>query len=241
MEQEVRFVHREETFNDLAVRELAKTQARCMCLLQYKRCSKKDCAKCNSNKYLLNCKEMMSDYDRSRLDNYTIEYYGAFSRSPLSWMGHKQFTRTYNRFVLLLIVVFWLIVLLLGLGSGVGPFDRAHPQLDYDAMIIRTMQKAQANIRDLDKDGKINCVDYAIMFKLTWDREYPVLKDKCEIVRNVNKRTEMNHLFTYVNGIGVEAWAPDPYRFRMEDNWGGRYDSSLNIYGETAYWVSEVR
>ena len=245
MEPEIKIVTREETFNDLAVRELAKTQARCMCLLQYKRCSKKACANCKSCKRLMSCKACMNDYDKERLDNYTLEYYNKYSQNPMAWMGHKQFVKTYNGFIGALILC---LILLLGcVFLAGGPFDKPPvPKLNYDVMIVTTIQSAQVNIRDLDRDGKINCVDYATMFKITWDQTYPLLKNKCQIVRNVNPNTGMNHLFVHVwndrsESIDIEPWTQNPYVYRMQDIWGDRYSPEYNKYGETDYWLNEVK
>lgn len=46
MENEFRFVHREETFNDLAVRELAAGRSACICRIQFGRCTKDECTSC---------------------------------------------------------------------------------------------------------------------------------------------------------------------------------------------------
>lgn len=246
IDPEIKIVTREETFNDLAVRELAKTQARCMCMLQYKRCDKSMCANCRSGQRLASCKACMNDYDKERLDNYTIEYYQEYSKNVMGWMGHKQFVKSYNRFVFAMILFTISLVLLVMLAGG-GPFDKPPtPRLNYDSMIVSIIQDAQANIRDLDKDGQINCVDYATMFKITWDQTYPLLKNKCQIVRNVNPNTGMNHLFVHVwndssESIDIEPWTSNPYIYKMNDVWGNRYDPAYNKYGETDYWLSEVK
>ncbi len=114
---EVRFVHREETFNDVAVRELAKSQAKCLCLLQFKRCVKEKCINCASGQRIRNCKNCMNDYDRERLNNYTSEYYIQYSRNPMAWMSHKQFVRSYNRLVFVLIFFIFLILGSIGLAA----------------------------------------------------------------------------------------------------------------------------
>jgi hypothetical protein len=47
---------------------------------------------------------------------------------------------------------------------------------------------ARLNMYDVNKDGKINCIDYAILFKV-------YVGPRARIIRNVNPRTGMNHLF----------------------------------------------
>ena len=45
-ENEIKIVTRQETFNDLAVRELAQARAKCICRVQNKRCNKSKCSTC---------------------------------------------------------------------------------------------------------------------------------------------------------------------------------------------------
>ena len=84
------------------------------------------------------------------------------------------------------------------------------------------------------------------MFKIVWDRNYPRLSSHCTIVRNVNWKTEMNHLFVFVQddtgmNIAVEPGTFDPEIYKMEDVWEEKYDPLYNNYGETKYWLSEVK
>ena len=107
---EVKFVYRQESFNDLAVRELAKSQAMCLCKIQYKRCKKSMCATCSSHQRVQNCKNAMNDYDRERLHNYMLLYYNEYSKNPMAWMNHKQYVWSYFKFVFTLIVMMFLIL-----------------------------------------------------------------------------------------------------------------------------------
>lgn len=100
---EIRFVTRQETFNDLAVRELALSRAKCICLIQNKRCKKGECASCPTFKRYFNCFSQMSDYDQQRLQNYTSEYYSKFSASPSNFMKHKDYCKYYVRMVAIII------------------------------------------------------------------------------------------------------------------------------------------
>ena len=114
--------------------------------------------------------------------------------------------------------------------------------LETDRMIVSTACYVKWNIRDLNGDGSVNCIDYACMFKRTWDKRYPQHKDECAIVRN--KNGSFHHLFIQVkfgrnNFVLVEPWVTDPERYKMEDNWSKRYNPRYNIYGETNRWLRE--
>jgi len=243
MSDELHVVTREETFNDYAVRELAQSKAACMCRVQFKRCKAKQCANCYRHTRVANCEAAMSDYDRERLQHYTSVYYTEYSINPTTWMSHKEYKRYYARlmfFILLFLFIMMLIPIVL-----IGPLDAPNTVIDFDTAITSTIQAAQSQVYDVDRDDKINCIDYAIVFKLVWDTRYPRLKTNCTIIRNVNWLTDMNHLFICINNgyrnIWVEPGTYDPYNYTMESIWGDRYDPICNKYGETQYWLSEVK
>ena len=239
MGEEVHIVTRQESFNDFAVRELAQSKAACMCRVQFKRCKSNNCATCYRHTRVASCESMMSDYDLERLRHYTSVYYTEYSGNPMAWMSHKEYKGYYARFMFLVI----LFIVLIGLLPliMIGPLDSVSNNVDYNKAIINTIQVAQSQVYDVDKDNKVNCVDYAIVFKLVWDQKYPRLKDECTIIRNKNWLTDMNHLFICVHNIYVEPATYDPYNYTMESVWGDRYDPTCNKYGETRYWLSEVK
>lgn len=116
-----------------------------------------------------------------------------------------------------------------------------YPSEETDNRILHVIKKAQAKIVDIDNDGKINCVDYSLVFKLVWDFEYPNLSDRCQIVRN--KSFRMNHLFIQVlnedgTAVEVEPWASNPEYYLMVCNWTRIYNPKHNIYTESEYWLS---
>lgn len=113
-DDEIRLVTREETFNDLAVRELAKGQAACMCRLQFKRCSKSECNSCPANKKYQNCIAQMSEYDQLRLDSYIATYYAKYSANPDQWMSHKRFVISYIRLFFLMVASMLIVGLFFG-------------------------------------------------------------------------------------------------------------------------------
>ena len=97
---EANFVYREESFNDLAVQELAKGRSACLCRLQFGRCKKEECAKCRYNIQFENCLNQMSDYDKQRLMTYTGMYYGEDSAYPTNWMSFSRIIIHYIKYVI---------------------------------------------------------------------------------------------------------------------------------------------
>jgi len=98
--------------------------------------------------------------------------------------------------------------------------------------IPRTLQAAyyvRDNPRDMDRDGLIDCVDRAILF-----REY--YGSDAQIIWNKNDTTKMNHVFIRINSTCIEpgVWHPDPIRRTMKSVWStkydGRYDRNITAH-----------
>lgn len=110
-------------------------------------------------------------------------------------------------------------------------------------LLNKVLSETHYYVKDVDKNGKVNCIDYAITFKNFWDWIAPDgYSINCEIVRNVNKNKNFNHLFVRVRDNSRSDWEyVEPQgsieKYRMEDYWGNRYDASCNIYGETYIWL----
>lgn len=243
MSDEIKLVTRQETFNDLAVRELAKGRASCICRIQFKRCDKAECAHCNVSKQYWHCYNSMNDYDKQRLASYVSAEYVRQSEHPENFMKYKDFVHYQMKYIMgaVLFVLFCFILVLLAAAPGDKP-NRAPVSDATNRRIITVINYAQENVYDMNDDGKINCIDYSVMFKITWDKLYPDLAGKCQIIRN--RGPKMNHLFVHVwdvhnYDIEIEPWAFDPEKYRMYDNWTGVYDPKYNIYGETETWLRE--
>lgn len=108
--EEIRFVSRQETFNDFAVRELAKGRAACICKIQGGRCKKTECCNCPIGKQYWRCYSNLSDYDKQRLAGYVSDEYVELSRHIEQFMPYKKFVAyemkyIFGAFVFLLFMV----------------------------------------------------------------------------------------------------------------------------------------
>lgn len=259
----IKIVHREETFNDHAVGELADARAQCICRLQFGRCTRNECKSCPHHAHFMSCYDNMNDYDKMRTDSKTAQYYGRYSLDFESFMSYKQ-VKSFNMKIMLFLV--FCIALLIGLcmmGNAVEykrvitqedklnapePKIKAKHQdvsMETTINVRRILRIVQETVYDLDDDGWVNCVDHAVLFKIVWDKYFEP-KD-CIIVRNRNPRVGMLHLFVAVfdyklcKYIDVEPWAHDLNVWQMADRWGNAYDVWYNIYGEDERWLGEVR
>jgi len=95
--------------------------------------------------------------------------------------------------------------------------------------ILRVMRKQ--GVRDLNHDGKINCIDHSLTFYRLYGRG-------AEIVINNNKSTGMNHMFIIVRQA-LNEWHIEPQGTpKLHDMgmiWGMKYDPYYNRY-VTSVW-----
>ncbi len=126
------------------------------------------------------------------------------------------------------------------------PFVYGQEESMYDA-IIRIINEIKAEVWDLNGDGKINCIDKAILFKAKWDAGSKYRALYCNIFRNYNKDKNFHHLFIYIefayNGemkyVAIEPGAVNPKAgITMYYNWGDTYDPEYNYENENAKWMS---
>lgn len=103
---------------------------------------------------------------------------------------------------------------------------------ELDKKIRQTLK--QRKVYDVNGDGNVDCIDYANVFKNTWEEaESPY---KCELVWNLNFSTNLSHLFVRVGNqetgwIYVESWSKYYENYLMEDVWGKIYDPKYNRDG----------
>jgi len=248
---EIRFVHREETFTDLAVRELAESCSACMCRLQFKRCTDDECEHCQEGIGFRKCYNQMSDYDRQRFTSYLRQAYARNSMHPEMW---RTFWGNIWH-VILAILGFFVIMIIIALLFTQMECDKpskskvkdsyAAISLDMKTKVINNIRYTQYNVYDVTADGKKNCQDYTILFYLFWQDRYPEDKDRVFFVRNKNPYTGMNHMFIYMidydnKGFYLEPWAVNYKKFLMFDNWDYEYNPAYNEIKPEEYYMKRA-
>ena len=247
MADDFRFIHREESFEDLAVRELAKSRSACMCKVQFGRCTREQCRTCRVNLRYQKCYKQLSDYDKQRCDHYTAEMWLERSRDPIVWSSFRGVVLRLLGWIVFAALFMSLPFLLFECSSmPAAKPDRAHMPAELDRRIVQVMKLTHSQVRDLNRDGLVNCIDYTCTFKREWDATFPERKTMCTIIRNYNPFTKFHHLFIRIydgdNLVYVEPRADNPYRYLMEENWtSGRYDPRFDIVGETYDWMERVK
>lgn len=223
-----------ETEYDKAVTALAQSLARCS-WCRNNNTSK--CTTCSTKIMQTNVYNSLSDMDRLRVQNEQAAIEAA-NPPPHEETFKEKLDVTLSSIwsclpsILLLIAV---IVILVVIQYNVNATTPGYNKIQ------TCLKTTVANIRDVNDDNKINCLDYAIVFKYTWDANNNPAD--CELVRNLHK--DFNHLFVRIKWNNEWVYVEPSayfygcmYAYTMQEFWGDRYDSRYNFYNETEYWMS---
>ena len=106
-----------------------------------------------------------------------------------------------------------------------------HPQPFKQPDVNEILKRAHATLRDVNGDGKINCIDQAVRF-------YELMPLSALVWHNNQSDGGLNHLFVgYIKGNRLDKDNPDKvvlvetsvnYYIRPDEYWGSRYIPSYN-------------
>ena len=219
---------------DKNINILANVKAECIHARKYNLCYS-NCASCLRAYKFQECYKQLALCDQLRLDS-NAEYIAA----------QMELTRTYVITRKKQIIQIRTIVIIVALLFILFVCTKAYSQSLYtnyyteDKWIVDTLNRTHSQVKDVNHDGVVNCIDYTITYKRLWDLQYPT--DCCEIVRNYNVHTEWHHLFISVRGTNKAKWIfiepqGTQFNYRMTDYWKDKYDPTYNIFYETKMWL----
>ena len=228
--------------------ELGGMKAQCMLDKKYGNCSG-NCNRCERYGRLQRCYNTLNDFEKMVVDDTAkfrfknMEKLYRIDRSNRRW---ETFGRT-----ILIGLILWMLF-----GIAKCSVKKWLPDITSSEKIMvmeeqqiieepdriwATITETHENLRDMNGDDKINCTDYAILFKVEWDKKYE--PSDCEIVRNKNDAADWHHLFVRCKKDG-EWLCIEPqsktrqYAMDIHRN-NDSYKKDLNIYGETDYWLAK--
>lgn len=265
-----------ETEYDKAVEALATSIADCHLRKKYGSCQETECATCTTYAQQVNCLNGMPDIDKIRVNNTIARQLADRDppqEEPLTGAEYlkasvsfylKDFAGNLIKLLapfigMLLFILFLVCVSQCYTGTylysqSLSDYDYSKYALPGEAAsagkyrkhVLDILDKTKRYARDINNDGEINCVDYACIFKILWDKQYD--PKHCEIVRN--KSGTMNHLFIRVRQYAGTPWEciepqaalKDINRYFMEDFWPPDiYNPVYNDYEEAEYWYDYAR
>lgn len=225
------------------VYELGGMKARCILSKKYGECGG-NCKSCERYGRLQRCYDALDDYEKMAVDD-TAKFRFAkmdevyrIDRSNRRW---ETFKKAVLGGIILWIVVSVAKCSLKDVEIALPVAESPSPVIEEESdRIWETLKLTREEVRDANGDDKINCIDYAVIFKKEWDKRYP--PSDCEIVRNNNKAKEWHHLFVRCMKDGewlcIEPQS-DTRLYELSSYWPDEYDESLNIYGETEHWLAK--
>ena len=240
-----------ETEIDKLVCNIAEAQARCTMKVNRGVCDANDCVDCQVRHDIDVAVANLSAGDSLAIHNRTEDILMAATAS--SARRKREITQTAGgiiKDVFKVIGLIFLVAIIIPLALVVF-FVRATPY-DYEDndYVIPVLRATSKNVCDIDGDNLVNCCDYTIIFKVMWDYMYEDHANDCEIVRNWNPYSGMNHLFIRCRLNYTSSWIyiePQAYpvkytdSFLMKNYWGDKYNPIFNHYGETKLWLATVK
>lgn len=209
-------------------RTLAERKLMCMSMLEDGICDRKECVKCTKMHDYAACMGQLPIAGKMRVEQ---EAERMFSRRCLLRRMDEERMRRERMFpVKVAIVILLLFVLGMRLVSA-SPLEER---------ITDTLERTRANVSDVNRDGSVDCVDWAVTFKNEWEKKYPA--GLCRLVYNYNKSIGWAHMlvrvkymqddywWTYVEPQGnADVWNPSVF-------WGNKYSPYWNS-DDTERWL----
>lgn len=236
-----------ETYDDKLIESLSKIKGECLYKLKVGICSKKNCARCPYKRKFDNAYMGWSDADKLIIDYSASEYYNKLCHINETYdtMSVSKFIRTILKYISLVAIVFVFIFFITYIhiiklkpkDTLFNSFSEHQPVYLFDESyceyIMNCISKSHECICDIDNDCKVDCCDYSILFKLTWDvngRD----PNNCRLVWQ--RQEKFNHLFVMVRRTKYDPWdciepqAECVYNLDMHHAWGDLYDEDYNDY-----------
>lgn len=232
------FVFEQRTSMDKNFDTLAITKAECLHARRCKLCTA-DCSRCSKGLKFNACYRQLALCDQLYIDNTAEQVAYSMDIDYYEYVQRVKQKKSVRLFIIIITVLLLMFVVC-----------KAHGQSIYvnyytdDEYIVDILEETKKNIRDINEDGIINCVDKAIIYKRLWDRKYD--PTNCEIVRNFHVYTGWHHLFIRVRGAYGSKWlriepSAGPDNYRMQDFWGDEYEQWYDVYYETDRWLQGWR
>lgn len=230
-----------ETDLDKCISNLAETRARCLVHLKFGECRACECSGCDRKKWYDNAVQTLAPVDRINLENKTEQMYVEMMSTRIHLA--RQYPRGLDRrtlvgittkivvaFCLFMFVMFVLPLLIFSNAMDIS--GRADIPDKYNEQICKALTVTKKHLRDVNGDGKVNCIDYSVIFKIEYDK-LTQSDWQCQIIQNINRHTGMNHLFiqVFMYNIGWVCIEPQGGAgcYLMDEFWGTRYNKAYNI------------
>lgn len=241
-----------ETEWDKNITALARSLTECKISKYNNICKPADCARCSKYKQQQNVWNSMADIDRLRVNTESSDMYNAFLLTRYKFIEDEEAEHRDKVGSFLMIgFILLILVMMLFCCSATKPVSQRDI---FESNIENCLRQVRILESDVNKDGVINCQDYALLFYKAWlHSDYD---DKTvALVLNNNEKTGMNHLFCAVRlnkyasweYIEPQAWLIEDYYtpYDMQEYWGNKYNKEYNMistqYLYTTYYTNKIR
>lgn len=214
---------------------LARRTGKCWFYVKIGKCCDKDCASCPVYQKRNLCWNQLTVPEQFALEEQASFWCRTFYKGYKSYKTDRFLGKVFIGAMLGVTVFIWHCTL--------KPTQNYWPHTNYenDFFITYILGQTRKRVRDVDGDGKVNCVDYSVTFKREWDKVYS--SENCEILRCMNYKLQFSHLFVrcrkdrYSPWYMVEPQGTDK-DYLIQDVWPTQINSNNIYYGETQKWLN---
>lgn len=230
-----------ETDLDKCIEVLAETKANCAYRIKNNICS--DCNHCSTYRNFNASYAKLQPIDRLKLDNIAGNKYNELlvqmHRARTGKLKKIDYKRRDFRLIIVAFIIIIAVIYIFGGMAYFIPREVKYERYELERLYM-VRDKLHEELYDLNRDGVINCQDYAVLFKVIWDREFPASAQRLRIAHNFNPGNGFNHLFVaYVGEHGTSYIEPQATGrdLSLESYWDNKYNPVYNNLAETQFWL----
>ena len=245
-----------ETEWDKNIYALAQAKAECRMCISSGVCDMHNCHsdKCEKKAQIDNVYSNMADVDRLRVNSLAQQIYSKWVYDRyVCERTQKDRLKDKLGSVMLIVFALSLCVLMFFCCSASDPYKAMRQRFELN--IENCLRVVREQACDINKDGEINCQDYALIFYTAWNNSGYSNDITVALVRNINDATDMNHLlcavrltkFEHWQYIEPQAWLAGDYACSYDpaEFWGNMYNPNCNDistnYYYNMYYTNKIR
>lgn len=267
-----------ESEQDKALQVLGETLGTCWFNKATGICNEQSCEGCPTCEKINSCYAYLDDFNKLAAERVAqVHYARLMVNAPR--VKERMFEEKYGRGTayMLSVIKAWLLVMVpilivvwycstfLGCSTAsVRPAATVHTYTkeelaDYkeknERLILWVIYESRDVLYDRDGDGKVDCIDYSVAFKETWDRLLYTERDRCRLMVNNNRPAKWCHMFVIIKEVyypwrtikiepqtRVSITDRDKSRMYVENYWGYKYDPAYDLeFGRFRRWLDACK
>lgn len=241
-----------ESEQDKAIEVLGDTLGTCWFKKRVGICTDYECPGCDTCAKFNGCYEYLDEFNKLAVEKAANEKFARLMLDEES-VRERLFAEKHGKYapyflsvlkmwlaiMVPIFIIVWYVSMCAGCSSSPHPEvaartsnDMAECKAANERLIAWVISESREKLRDVNGDGKVNCVDYSVVFKETWDRICWARKERCGFVVNKNPVSGWNHMFISIQNV---YWPWDMVKVEPQANVNPYMNDKSSLYVER-YW-----